>query len=97
MLEVKEINFPTESLDHRFNRLIVQEFRRNEPYQELLNIQEMTTLIKGLFAHLAVENISDDDLSHRIDGILANHCLSQLLSDFTPEQMKEFEDAVMGR
>lgn len=97
MLEVKETNWPTETLEHRFNRLITQEFRRNEPYQELLNIQEMTDLIKGLFANFPLENISDDDLSHRIDGILANHCLSKLLSDFTPEQMTEFENAVMGK
>jgi hypothetical protein len=94
-----QTTFPTETLEHRLSRLVLQEFRRNEPYQELLDEQEMIELIKGLFedAKIELEDISDDDLSHRIDGVLATHCLSNLLSDFTPEQMKEFENAVMGR
>lgn len=39
----------------------------------------------------------DSDLAERIRGVMAVEVMSGLISDFTTEQMEEFETAVMRR
>lgn len=66
-------------------------------YQENLNRQEMIEVMKENFTLINVldlNEISEDELAKRIKQILSLYLVSGMLSDFTPEQMRIFDEAV---
>jgi predicted DNA binding protein len=77
---------------------IVETLIDNNPlYQEGLNRQEMLELVNRIFSPIAIpdiNSISEQELTKRIKSILSLHLVSGMLNDFTPEQMKIFDEAV---
>ncbi len=66
-------------------------------YQENLNRQEMLEIMKENFTLINVPDlneISEDELAKRIKSLLSLHLVSGMLSDFTPEEMRIFDEAV---
>lgn len=83
----------------RISDLVTQEIAKNTIYQESLITTEMINLIYRLFTEnlVNIEEISDDNLSKRIDNILATHSLVGLLDDLSPEELQIFEESVRGK
>ncbi|WP_017295270.1 hypothetical protein [Geminocystis herdmanii] len=66
-------------------------------YQENLNRQEMIKVMKENFTPINVPDlneISEDELAKRIKSLLSLYLVSGMLSDFTPEEMRIFDEAV---
>ena len=69
-------------------------------YQERLKKDEVTKYIVELFDKFSTEElraIPDDELTKRIDSILMIEAVAGTLNDFTPEEMRIFDEAVEGR
>ncbi|MBE9206858.1 hypothetical protein IQ244_10075 [Nostoc sp. LEGE 06077] len=69
----------------------------NPIYQENLNKQEIIEVINRTFDPVSVpdiNNISEEELTKRVKRILSLHLVSGMLNDFTPEQMKLFDEAI---
>ncbi|MFM6036398.1 MAG: hypothetical protein ACKPEO_12780, partial [Sphaerospermopsis kisseleviana] len=69
----------------------------NPLYQENLDREKMIELIKNIFNPAEVpdvNSISQEQLTKRIKSILSLHLVSGMLNDFTPEQMRIFDESV---
>ena len=92
----------TQVINYQSNRekltQIVQTLIDNNPiYKENLDLQEMIEVINQTFDPVAVpdlNSISEEELTRRIKSILSLHLVSGMLNDFTPEEMKIFDEAV---
>lgn len=77
---------------------IVETLINNNPiYQENLDRQEMILMINQNFNPVAIpdlNSISEEELTKRIKSILSLHLVSGMLNDFTPEQMRLFDESV---
>lgn len=77
---------------------IVERLMDEQPlYEENLNRQEMIEIMKENFTPINVPDlneISEEELAKRIKSLLSLHLVSGMLSDFTPEEMKMFDEAV---
>ena len=60
-------------------------------------ISIISEALENNFSQAEIRSMPDDDLTDRIDGVLGIQVLYYLLSDFTPEQMAEFEAAIPKR
>ena len=60
-------------------------------------ISIISEALENNFSLAEIRAMPDDDLTDRIDGVLGIQVLYYLLSDFTPEQMAEFEAAIPKR
>jgi len=60
-------------------------------------ISIISEALENNFSLAEIRAMADDDLTDRIDGVLGIQVLYYLLSDFTPEQMAEFEAAIPNR
>jgi hypothetical protein len=82
----------------RISAIVENLITNNSVYQERLEQQQMIERMYELFTqpHSGddVETIADDDLSQRINKILAVEAISGLLNDLTPEEMAIFDEAV---
>ncbi|MEA5550507.1 hypothetical protein VB713_05860 [Anabaena cylindrica UHCC 0172] len=69
----------------------------NHLYQENLDGQKMIEVMKNTFDPgkvVDVNSISEEELRKRIKRILSLHLVSGMLNDFTPEQMRLFDESV---
>jgi len=77
---------------------IVERLMDAQPlYEENLNRQEMIEVMKENFTPINVPDlneISEDELAKRIKSLLSLYLVSGMLSDFTPEEMRMFDEAV---
>ena len=77
---------------------IVERLMDEQPlYEENLNRQEMIEVMKENFTPINVPDlneISEEELAKRIKRLLSLYLVSGMLSDFTPEEMKMFDEAV---
>ena len=77
---------------------IVETLIDNNPiYQENLDRQEMILMINQNFNPVAIpdlNSISEEELTKRIKSILSLNLVSGMLNDFTPEQMRLFDESV---
>ena len=77
---------------------IVERLMDEQPlYEENLNRQEMIEVMKENFTAINVPDlneISEDELAKRIKRLLSLYLVSGMLSDFTPEEIKMFDEAV---
>ena len=77
---------------------IVENLIDNNPiYQENLDRQEMILMINQNFNPVAIpdlNSISEEELIKRIKRILSLNLVSGMLNDFTPEQMRLFDESV---
>ncbi|WP_413174288.1 hypothetical protein [Anabaena azotica] len=82
----------------RISAIVENLIANNSVYQERLDQQHMIERMYELFTQPNlgddVETIADDDLSQRINKILAVEAISGLLNDLTPEEMAIFDEAV---
>lgn len=82
----------------RISAIVENLIANNSVYQERLDQQQMIERMYELFTQPNlgddVETIADDDLSQRINKILAVEAISGLLNDLTPEEMAIFDEAV---
>lgn len=77
---------------------IVETLIDNNPlYQENLDRQEMILMINQDFNPVTIpdlDSISEEELTKRIKSILSLNLVSGMLNDFTPEQMRLFDESV---
>ncbi|MBD2543319.1 hypothetical protein [Planktothricoides raciborskii] len=77
---------------------IVETLIDNNPiYQENLDRQEIILMINQNFNPVAIpdlNSISEEELTKRIKRILSLNLVSGMLNDFTPEQMRLFDESV---
>ena len=85
----------------RISRRVEELMEKESWFREKLNLEEMVNYVSGLIEeYLSTEElqeIDDEDLSDRIDKVLAFEAISGTLNDLTPEQMEIFDAAVEGR
>jgi hypothetical protein len=87
-LEINEQKI-TEIVDNLINN--------NIHYQENLNRQEMIANVISNFTPQKVADfysVSEEELTKRVKRVLSLHLVSGMLNDFTPEEMKIFDEAV---
>ncbi len=90
----------TQSPLSRITKIVGELFQENSRYQEELDPEEMIQYLADLFAKFTpaeMEQIEENDLTERIDGILVLHLVAGCLNDLTPEEMRIFDKAVEGR
>ena len=97
----------SEDLSERRNAIkaritaIVDRLLKNDSFfQNKLNQPETSKLLVNLFTQDLIEvikDISDEELTRRIDFILAIEAVAGTLNDLTPEQIEMFDAAVEGR
>jgi len=78
---------------------IAQKLKEEE--KELFEDVDINKFMKGILEIIdknlnELSTLSDDILSYRIRRIMIIEAMSQLLKDFTPEDIKEFELIVRG-
>ncbi|MBE9055332.1 hypothetical protein [Sphaerospermopsis sp. LEGE 08334] len=81
----------------RLTEIVNHLIDNNHLYQENLDREEMIAVMKDTFNPVKVvdvNNISEEELKKRIKRILSLHLVSGMLNDFTPEQMRIFDESV---
>ncbi|MBC6481301.1 MAG: hypothetical protein EBE86_025240 [Hormoscilla sp. GUM202] len=84
----------------RISPIVAKLIQSNSLFEELEQDKMIEIISEALEKHFSLAEIRampDDDLTDRIDGVLGIQVLYYLLSDFTPEQMAEFEAAIPKR
>jgi hypothetical protein len=83
--------------EQKLTEIVETLINSNILYQENLNQAEMIKVIKENFTPINVPDlneISEEELTKRIKSILSLYLVSGMLNDFTPEEMKLFDEAV---
>ncbi|QSV64252.1 MAG: hypothetical protein HEQ26_17360 [Dolichospermum sp. DL01] len=89
-------------INHQLNfeklpQIVTTLIENNPLYQENLDREKMIELINNIF-NLAevpdINSISEEQLTKRIKRILSLNLVSGMLNDFTPEQMRIFDESV---
>ena len=90
-----------DAVSARISRIVENLMEKESWFREKLDQEEMVNYVSGLIEkYLSPEEfqyIDDEDLSERVDKVLAYRAASGMLDDFTPEQMEIFDAAVEGR
>ncbi|MBD2607179.1 hypothetical protein H6G81_22280 [Scytonema hofmannii FACHB-248] len=97
---MQEISNYTQELFNRISPIVKKLFTNSNFYIDRLNEQEMVEMLVNLFGKFSPEEmkaISDNELSSRIKKILTLEAVSGTLNDLTPEQIKIFDEAVLGK
>lgn len=97
---MQEVSNYTQELIDRILPIVEKLFKTNSLYLVKLKRWEMLEMLVELFGQFSPEEmraIKDEDLTRRIDSILALDVISGTLNDLTPEQIKMFDEAVEGR
>jgi len=89
-------------INHQLNfeklpQIVTTLIENNPLYQENLDREKMIELINNIFNPAEVpdvNSISEEQLIKRIKSILSLHLVSGMLNDFTPEQMRIFDESV---
>ena len=84
----------------RISPIVAKLIQSNSLFAELDREKMISIISEALennFSLAEIEAMPNDDLTDRIDGVLGIQVLYYLLSDFTPEQMAEFEAAIPKR
>ncbi|MGK7904450.1 MAG: hypothetical protein AB4352_24205 [Hormoscilla sp.] len=84
----------------RISPIVTKLIQSNSLFEELDREKMISIISKALennFSLAEIISMPEDDLLDRIDGVLGIQVLYYLLSDFTPEQMAEFEAAIPKR
>ncbi|NER33984.1 MAG: hypothetical protein F6J93_08055 [Oscillatoria sp. SIO1A7] len=85
----------------RISRLVENLMEKESWFREKLDLEEMVSYISGLakakFSPEELQAIDDEDLTERIDKVMAVHAVGGMLDDLTPEEMEIFDAAVEGR
>ncbi|KZL49460.1 MULTISPECIES: hypothetical protein [Cyanophyceae] len=93
-----EISFQTEPAFKRISAIVEDLIANNDLYQERLDKQQITNYIFDLFSEADtapdIDQINQEDLNKRINGILVLHALAGTINDLTPEEMAIFDEAV---
>lgn len=82
---------------HKLTEIVNNLIDHNPLYQENLDRQKMIEVINNTFNPVKVvdvNSISEEELTKRIKRILSLHLVSGMLNDFTPEQMRMFDESV---
>lgn len=97
---MQEVSGEKDALIFRISAIIENLIQNDSLFQKLDKaemIELLTTLFEEGFSPDQLRAIPDDDLTDRIDSIMAIEVMSGLLDDLTPEQMKIFDAAVEGK
>jgi len=97
---MQEVSNYKQELSNRISPIVENLFKRSSFYIVKLNKQEMVEMLVNLFGKFSPEEmkaISDNELSRRIKKILTLEAVSGTLNDLTPEQIKIFDEAVLGK
>jgi len=89
-------------INHQLNfeklpQIVTTLIENNPLYQENLDREKMIELINNIFNPAEVpdiNSISEEQLTKRIKRILSLNLVSGMLNDFTPEQMRIFDESV---
>lgn len=89
-------------INHQLNfeklpQIVTTLIENNLLYQENLDREKMIELINNIFNPAEVpdiNSISEEQLTKRIKRILSLNLVSGMLNDFTPEQMRIFDESV---
>ena len=92
----------TQIINHQLNfeklpQIVTTLIENNPLYQENLDREKMIELINNIFNPAEVpdiNSISEEQLTKRIKRILSLNLVSGMLNDFTPEQMRIFDESV---
>lgn len=79
---------------------IVEDSIQNETVFHNLKKAEIIKIFSNLLDKTSptkVLSLDDEELTNRVNGVMAVEAMSHLLDDFTPEEMEMFETAVEGR
>ncbi len=95
---MQNISFQTEPAFKRISEIIEDLIANNSWYQERLDKEQITNYIFDLFSEADtspdIDQISQEDLTKRINSILVLHAVGGMLNDLTPEEMAIFDEAV---
>lgn len=83
--------------EQKITEIVEKLIDREKLYQENLNRQEMIERMKENFTPINVPDlnqISEEELAKRIKSLLSLYLVSGMLSDFTLEEMRIFDEAV---
>ena len=97
---MQKVSNYTQELTDRISAIVESLFKTNSLYLVKLKRWEILEMLVELFGQFSPEEmraIKDEDLTRRIDSILALDVISGTLNDLTPEQIKMFDEAVEGR
>lgn len=97
---MQEVSNYKQELFNRISPIVENLFKGSSLYIVKLNKQEMVEMLVNLFGKFSPEEmkaISDNELSRRIKKILTLEAVSGTLNDLTPEQIKIFDEAVLGK
>jgi pheromone shutdown protein TraB len=97
---MQEVSNYKQELLKRISPIVENLFKNSSFYIVKLNKQEMVKMLVNLFGKFSPEEmkaISDNELSRRIKKILTLEAVSGTLNDLTPEQIKIFDEAVLGK
>ncbi|MEH2453399.1 hypothetical protein [Nostoc sp.] len=86
-----------QELSNRISAIVEKLIKGNSLYQVKLNQQEMIEILVELFGQFSPEEMRDlteHELTRRIDKILVLEAVSGTLNDLTPEQIKMYDEAV---
>jgi len=97
---MQEISNYTQERTNRISPIVDQLFKGNSFYMVRLKttarIEDLVSLF-GKFSPEEFRSIPDQELTRRISKILTLEAVSGTLNDFTPEQMKIFDESVEGK
>ncbi|MDJ0846276.1 MAG: hypothetical protein QNJ08_18825 [Crocosphaera sp.] len=87
-----------ESMIKRIKKVVFTLMEEDSLFREDLDYDQMVQDLANIFMrNLTFEQfmiISDDDLKKRCSGIMSIELLSKIGEDFTPEQMRIFDEAI---
>ncbi|NEU71197.1 hypothetical protein PI95_001030 [Hassallia byssoidea VB512170] len=97
---MQEVSNSTQEVFNRISPIVEKLFTNSNLYIERLNKQEMVEMLVNLFSKFSPEEmkaIPENELTRRIKKILTLEAVSGTLNDLTPEQIKIFDEAVLGK
>ena len=97
---MQEVSRKKDVLISRISAIVDKLIQNDTLFQNLDKaelIQLLSTLVQENLSTKQLRAIDDDELTRRIDRVMAIEVMSGLLDDLTPEQREIFEAAVEGR
>jgi hypothetical protein len=97
---MQEVSNYKQELFNRISPIVEKLFTNSNFYRDRLNEQEMVEMLVNLFDKFSPEEmkaIPENELTRRIQKILTLEAVSGTLNDLTPEEIKIFDEAVLGK
>lgn len=96
---MQELSVVKDTVISRISAIIDKLLASDSLFQERLDKSELLQIFSNILDKVSPQELiglDEEELTDRVDKVMATEAMSRLLDDLTPEQMEIFDAAVSG-